>query len=142
MKESKLLPDLNNDVHDQGMLPSILSEDIIMELGEELIKMVLDDKTILYFDKDSNYHRVAGPACIEGNGDGSWWRHGLRHRLDGPAVCLAHTDYVEYHLEGCQLISKEDITLFIKLQDCPIEEVPLYMHHKKLLPLIKKRLGE
>lgn len=31
-------------------------------------------------------HRTDGPAVEWSNGDKEWWQHGLRHRVDGPAI--------------------------------------------------------
>ena len=38
------------------------------------------------FYKNSEYHRVKGPAVKFGNGDVQWLQNGRFHRLDGPAI--------------------------------------------------------
>lgn len=37
-------------------------------------------------DADGEFHCDDGPAFISPSGDQRWYRHGQRHRIDGPAV--------------------------------------------------------
>lgn len=37
-------------------------------------------------DAEGRFHRDGGPAVITDSGDLRWYRHGKRHRTDGPAV--------------------------------------------------------
>lgn len=44
-------------------------------------------KDIAYRDKDGKYHKTTGPAYISRNyGVQEWYKHGVRHREDGPAI--------------------------------------------------------
>jgi hypothetical protein len=51
-------------------------------------------KEISYIDQDGSewhwfndsLHREDGPAVMYANGDFAWYKHGKRHRLDGPAM--------------------------------------------------------
>ena len=38
-----------------------------------------------WINKKSEYHRLNGPAIMYRDGDMHWYRHGQRHRDDGPA---------------------------------------------------------
>lgn len=38
-----------------------------------------------YYDDDEKLHREDGPAVSYSNGNESWWIHGRRHRVNGPA---------------------------------------------------------
>lgn len=40
---------------------------------------------IIKLDKNLKYHCEDGPAVIHKNGDKFWYKHGKRHRTDGPA---------------------------------------------------------
>ena len=44
------------------------------------------EEPIVWYDDIGALHRVDGPAFIHANGDRSWYRHGKRHREDGPAI--------------------------------------------------------
>lgn len=41
---------------------------------------------IKYSDNNNQYHKENGPAVIYSNGDNHWYKHGLLHREDGPAI--------------------------------------------------------
>lgn len=42
---------------------------------------------IAYRDKDGKYHRIYGPAYVSRNYKiEEWYKHGVRHREDGPAI--------------------------------------------------------
>ena len=56
-------------------------------LAEELtLRVVKKDGNTWYFNKNSELHRINGPAVIWANGDKFWCQHNKYHRLDGPAT--------------------------------------------------------
>jgi hypothetical protein len=64
-------------------------------------------------DDEGRMHNVEGPAIVYPDGRTSWWIHGKRHRLDGPAMEWAvsldpdasYTD--EWHINGVELSEEE-----------------------------------
>ncbi len=58
------------------------------EEGEEGIELIAAASSIVqacWKDKKGKVHRLNGPAVIFRDGDRSWYKHGQRHRDDGPA---------------------------------------------------------
>ena len=51
-------------------------------------------------DKRGSYHRLNGPAIIYNDGDTTWFRHGLRHRDDGPALVWTVENREEWYRDG------------------------------------------
>jgi hypothetical protein len=49
-----------------------------------------------------NLHAVEKPAIKYDNGDGTWYHHGKRHRVDGPAVDWPSKNYFVYYINGVQ----------------------------------------
>ncbi len=48
-----------------------------------------DDGATRWYDYRTNkLHRTGGPAVTYANGTLCYFKHGLRHRLDGPAMIL------------------------------------------------------
>jgi hypothetical protein len=45
------------------------------------------------------YHRVDGPAVIWNSGNSEWYKEGRRHRLGGPAIC-GSSHHQEWWEEG------------------------------------------
>ena len=48
--------------------------------------LVVDANGAKFWYKNGLYHREDGPAIEWNNGDKVWFKNGLRHREDGPAV--------------------------------------------------------
>ena len=42
--------------------------------------------TIRYYNKSGELHRIGGPAEITPSGRKGWFRNGVCHRTDGPAI--------------------------------------------------------
>jgi len=59
-----------------------------------------------YFDKNGCTHKDDGPAYVSDCID-VWYRHGLIHRLDGPAVIYKGSELYEYWILGHKHSEKE-----------------------------------
>lgn len=44
------------------------------------------DESIVWRDKQGEFHRDNGPAVVSDDGCKKWYQHGKRHREDGPAM--------------------------------------------------------
>lgn len=67
-----------------------------------------DELYIEYFDEKGYLHRKDGPAWTSKvTGRIEWWIHGVRHRLDGPAIIDPRHDIETYWVNGKQF-SKEE----------------------------------
>ena len=81
---------------------TVTPDEVLVELLS--LRMETDEySTIRYFDSEGKLHRIHGPAVIH---DGacvcdSWWKHGQRHRDDGPA--FVNGDHVEYYINGVRV---------------------------------------
>jgi len=71
-----------------------------------------------YRDSKGLLHNSSGPALIMPNGDKYWFKHGKRHREDGPAVEW-HDGRVEYHYEG--LFTNKDELEILKKRSVNVE---------------------
>ena len=71
-----------------------------MEDEEEGVVSSVNSLRTIWVDKDSEYHRLHGPAVEYSSGDCSWYRHGQRHRDDGPAKYWPSEDIVEWYKHG------------------------------------------
>jgi hypothetical protein len=49
--------------------------------------------------RDGVLHRLDGPATISRHGDQYWYRAGLRHRDDGPAI-TSRNDMLQFWTDG------------------------------------------
>jgi hypothetical protein len=58
-----------------------------------------------YFDQRGRFHCEEGPAIVYADGSASYYKHGLRHRLDGPA-CLWLKDK-KWFIDGVELTEEE-----------------------------------
>ena len=61
---------------------------------------------LLYFYEDADKtirHAEGMPAIIWEDGNAAWYHHGMKHRIDGPAL----TDPVQYYLSDTQLTAEE-----------------------------------
>ena len=47
---------------------------------------VNENKTICWYNKKDQLHRLDGPAVEYAEGFKEWWAEGKLHRLDGPAI--------------------------------------------------------
>jgi hypothetical protein len=67
----------------------------------------INNNKILWCDENNELHRIGGPAVIEEHSV-QWRRHGLLHRICGPAIermyyhapSAFNVVYTEYWLEG------------------------------------------
>jgi len=59
-------------------------------------RIVGEDNSIVYRNKDGRLHRLDGPAIEYANGHKEWLVNDERHRLDGPAVESAGGDRYWY----------------------------------------------
>lgn len=46
-----------------------------------------------YYNSDNRLHRIYGPALITSLGTQIWYKDGLKHRTDGPAMIWASGHY-------------------------------------------------
>jgi len=53
-----------------------------------------------YRDSQGELHRDDGPAEEFTNGAKIWWRHGIRHRVDGPAVEDPVNNSYSWYVDG------------------------------------------
>jgi len=90
--------------------------------------------------KDGKRHREDGPAVINTAGLERWYKDGKRHREDGPATIYSEGSQYwylrEYYLNGKQIKEEE----YLKVLNCPIDELPLYIN-TELAPVVKRRLN-
>jgi len=84
--------------------------------------------------KDGLLHREDGPALINKFGTESWYRDGKYHREDGPAKIYKDGSKF-YFLNGKEIKEKD----YLKVQHCPLEELALYIN-TELAPIVKRRL--
>jgi len=70
---------------------------------------------------------------IDGDGTESWYKDGKLHREDGPAR-IYQNGARYYYLNGDYIEEKD----YLKVQNCPLEELPLYIN-TDLAPLVKRR---
>ena len=68
--------------------------------------------TVRYQNQDGQYHRTNGPAVIWPDGLQAWYRNGLLHREDGPALANVHVCY--WYLDGQVVSEKEFYSLRAK----------------------------
>ena len=54
----------------------------------------------LWNDKAGVLHRLNGPAMTRFDGAMTWYRHGKRHRNDGPAVILPASGLEYWYKDG------------------------------------------
>lgn len=69
----------------------------------------------IYTDENEYWHRENGPAYITEELQ-TWWKHGKRHRIDGPAVD-SNNGYKEWWVNGKKLdcTTQEEFELLMKL---------------------------
>ncbi len=66
--------------------------------------------------KDGLQHRLDGPAVIWEDGVKEWYQDGLLHRDNGPAVVYPNSKYKEWWYEGKLLeISQESISELLEV---------------------------
>lgn len=58
-------------------------------VDDSATKQLLVNGGFEWRDKAGKFHRVGGPATLDGWGTKMWYRHGQVHREDGPAVEFA-----------------------------------------------------
>ena len=63
------------------------------------MKRVTLSGSILWLDREGEIHRTNQPAYINPGYYKSWFKHGKRHRLDGPAVEFGNGN-VQWWIEG------------------------------------------
>jgi hypothetical protein len=51
------------------------------------------------YDENGQLHNDNGPAIEYWDGGGEWFRHGIRHRLDGPAI-LKMNGEISWYING------------------------------------------
>jgi hypothetical protein len=73
--------------------------------------------------------------CSSKFGTDRWYKNGVWHREDGPAIIWKNGDKA-YYLNG-KNIKEED---YLKVLNCSIDELPLYIN-TDLAPLVKRRLS-
>ena len=73
---------------------------------------VNENKTICWYNKKDQLHRLDGPAIEYADGYKVWFVEGKRHRLDGPAVEYAD-GFKEWYVEGRRM-TEEDFNEYIK----------------------------
>ena len=61
--------------------------------------------TIRYF-RDGLLHREDGPAVKYSDDDQEWWSNGIRHRIDGPALSYKKHGIYQWYIKG--LLHNED----------------------------------
>lgn len=54
----------------------------------------------VYEDTNCELHHLFKPAKITHNGTKQWWKHGLLHRIGGPALESDNDDAYAYYFEG------------------------------------------
>ena len=78
---------------------------------EEIPKEELDDwwgyttesfyqDGVCYYDLFGKLHNSHGPAKVKKDGSVEYYKHGERHRTDGPAVIVPHDDMIQYWVNG------------------------------------------
>lgn len=95
---------------------------------------IIDGEGTERWFKDGLLHREDGPAVIKKNGYKAWYKDGLRHREDGPAMInLDGSNY--YYMNDKELKEKD----YLEVLNCPIEELPLFIN-TDLAPIVRRRL--
>lgn len=99
-----------------------------METVETKIKKCLPDGGVYclysdgheeWLDSAGHYHREGGPAIKYSIGDESWYFHGERHRLDGPAQDWQASSLLLawwYHGEIIDVKSQEEFECYLALK--------------------------
>jgi hypothetical protein len=67
---------------------------------EEGVLEVSSIGTKRWRNKKGYYHRLDGPAIIYRDGDMVWYRHGNRHRDDGPALDWPSANRFKWYKDG------------------------------------------
>ena len=52
-------------------------------------------------------HREDGPSSIFSNGDETWCKNGLRHRLDGPAIDWPSHKVFKWYINGVEYTEQQ-----------------------------------
>ena len=105
----------------------------LTRVGYELLIYRNGDKE---WYKDGVYHREDGPAVEYADGNKYWYKDGKRHREDGPAIERKNGDKVWY-LNGNEVPEEE----FNKVLTCPLSELPLYLN-TVFEPIVRRRLEQ
>ena len=64
--------------------------------------------TIRYYNKSGELHRLSGPAVITPSGWQAWFRNGVCHRTDGPAIeYTCGTSEPDWYLNGTVMSEEE-----------------------------------
>jgi hypothetical protein len=66
----------------------------------------------MYTDENNQLHREDGPAEIWKKGDWGYYKHGKKHRIDGPAVYKSKR--FEYWIDGNKCKSKAEFIRIVK----------------------------
>ena len=77
----------------------------INEDGYAKVEVMLNGD-IRKYDEKGQFHNDKGPATITCDGTATWYIHGRKHRLDGPAI-EGRYGYHEYWVDGSQIYWKE-----------------------------------
>ena len=84
---------------EKGLAAEVDDQWWLLESPNDFLKAVLLRKRYVSFYKDGLYHRSDGPAIIQADGSEEWHLKGKLHRTDGPAVIEANGTK-EWHLNG------------------------------------------
>jgi hypothetical protein len=92
------------------------------EYGTKIVGHIIYDRknNEYWYDNCRYHHRDGGPAIMFEDGSFIWYKHGLKHRLDGPAVFHNNHRYnckddKEWWIDGEQL-SEEEFIRIMKLK--------------------------
>ncbi len=93
-------------------------------------KYVSEDGTEMWY-KDGLLHREDGPALIYDHGTMKWYRNGFLHREDGPAIIWNNSDE-EYFINNDELTVDEFIKWQLKNNKHPLQEINQCSKSKKI----------
>lgn len=81
-----------------------INDKFIIEVENNVLKKL--NESIMLTDSDGKFHCDDGPAVIYPNGLVMYFNHGIRHRLDGPAVFYLKGDKkTKYFVNGIECLS-------------------------------------
>jgi len=70
-------------------------------IGGKMIRSKYNSTVQVFKGPNGEYHNDGAPAVIWSDGDEWWYKHGLLHREDGPAMCNPKTlNHNVWYFEG------------------------------------------
>jgi len=99
-------------------------------------ELYVDSDGSRHWYKDGLLHREDGPAVEHSSGTKEWGINGQLHREDGPAIERLDGDK-HWYLNNTEVTEEK----FNEVWNCPMDRLPLYIN-TPLAPIAKRRLSK